>query len=202
MDAGRGSWRRNRSTRLSSSIEQLTRVRCVPGATSAGRIAELGQVVEQGDGLAGVLGQAGGGLGLGGVLVGRAGAGLGGGVLDALEQRGYRDLRGVERVVEEPLAPHVAGVAAFVPGPDEAPAGSRLDGQVDAGAELLVPVLRPVAAHVLAVADTAAKTAQRGALLWGQQVDERHGSFSGAGMARAGRVKGAVRPGCVADAGP
>jgi len=144
------------------------------------------------DGLAGVLGHAGAGLGLGGVVLGRAGVGLGGGVLDALEQRGHGDLGGVERVVEEPRAPHVAGVAAFVPGPDEAPAGPCLDGQVDAGAELLVAVLRPVAAHVLAVGDALAQAAQRGALVGVQQVDERHGSFSG--EKRGGPGEGAGRP--------
>ena len=96
--------------------------------------------------------------------------------------------------VEEPLAPHVAGVAALVRGPDEAPAGPGVERQVDAGAQPLVAVGGPVAAHDLAVGDAAAQAAQPLALFGAEQVGERHqvvllekGSGPGAGPVGAGR---------------
>ena len=176
-----------RGDELSPGLQAGVAVRRSPAQAG---IAECGQVVEQGDGVAGVLG--------------RAGAGLGGGVIDALEQRGQRELGGVERVAEEPGAPLAARDAALALGPDEASARSSLERQVDAGAEHLVAVLCPVAAHVLAVGDLLAQAAQRGALVGAQQVDERHGLSlrrKRVEWPRGGRVKGAVRPRGVADAG-
>ncbi len=145
-----------------------------------------------------------------GVFV-RVGAGLGGAARGGFKQCGHGDLGRVERVVEEPPPALVAGVAALATARYPPAAGPGLDGQVDAAAQHLAAVFRPVAAHVFAVGDLLAQALERDALVGAQQVDERHGVLSGTGMARtragleagrqargvagAGSVTGGVRAG-------
>ena len=92
-------------------------------------IAECGQLVEQGDGLAEVLARA-------VVVLGVVGLGVVG--LGAVEQRGQGGLDGIERVLQKPVAALAAGGAAGALGPDQATASARLERQVDAGAQLHV----------------------------------------------------------------
>ena len=76
-------------------------------------IAECRQVVEHGNGVAGV--------------VARASVVLGAVDLGAVEQRGQGDLDRVERVPDEPVAPLAAGRAAATLGPDQPAAGPGLE---------------------------------------------------------------------------
>ncbi len=94
-----------------------------------------------------------------------------------VEHCGDGDLRGVQRVLEQPPAPPRAVDAALIAGVHEAAAGAGIDGQVHADAEQLA--LLADAVHVLAFGDAFAQSPQLSPLLRGEQVDECHGSSSG-----------------------